>query len=69
MSATALNRTARKIIGWPAFQVCFWSGDLVCLFACKVVRFPRWYPVYNQLMRWSLRIDRWADLGKWRDAS
>lgn len=62
-----LNRTAKKIVAWPLFQICFWTGDFIS--RAPQWGFRGWYPSYNQLMRWSLQLDRWADLKKWSDAS
>ena len=55
----------KKIIGWPAGWVLFWCGHVwsraVLRFDCMAFT----YPVYNNLMGWSLVLNDWADLDIW----
>jgi len=56
----------RKNIGYAGSWMLYWLGDLVS----RIMHFDlMWwlYPVYNQLMCCSLRIQDWSDIdtGPW----
>lgn len=58
----------KKIIGWPLTWLLFWLGDLVS----KPMHYFDWwwlYPVYNNLMGWSVDVQDWAGLsGPWKES-
>jgi hypothetical protein len=55
------------VIAWPLAYGCFWTGDFVSRLAeLGDGWFGRFYPLYNRLMLWSLRLNDWGGLRLWK---
>lgn len=58
----------KRVIGYPTSAFCYWHGHAVSRvmgnrMACVL------YPIYNQLMRWSVAVEDWAGIEYlWRKA-
>jgi hypothetical protein len=62
-----MSKGWRAVIAWPLAYGCFWTGDFVSRLAeLGDGWFGRFYPLYNRLMLWSLRLNDWGGLRLWK---